>query len=330
MVGQKRPRVVVIGGGTGSFVVLSGLKQHDVELSAVVTVADSGGSTGRLRSEFGFLPVGDIRQCLAALAKDNGQNYIRDLLLYRFAKGGKGLTGHNLGNLILTALTDLTGSEPKAIETASRIFRLQGKVYPVSLDTVDLVATYEDGTQIVGEHEIDEPGHKGGKRIVALASRKPAKLYSQVEQAILAADLVVLCPGDLYTSLLPNLIIQGMSQALKKTRARLVYVMNLMTRYAQTHGLTAAGHVAQLEHYTRRRLNRILVNSTPVLPAILRLYEREKGFPVADDLGQDRRVMRQDLLDRRIVTKPKGDQLKRSLVRHDPTKVAEALIKLLQ
>lgn len=327
---ESRPKIVVIGGGTGSFVVLSGLKRHEVELGAVVTVADSGGSTGRLRSEFGFLPIGDIRQCLAALAKENGQDYIRQLLLYRFSKGGKGLTGHNLGNLLLTALTDLTGSEPKAIEVASRIFRLHGKVYPVSLDTVDLVATYEDGSQIVGEHEIDEPQGGGGKRIVRLASRKPAKLYSQVKAAILAADMVILSPGDLYTSLLPNLIIAGMPEALGKTSAKLVYVMNLMTRYSQTHGLTATGHVRELEQYSRRKLDRILVNSTPIPPPILAMYRRENGYPVADDLGSDPRVTRADLLNRQAVPKAKGDKLQRSLVRHDPEKVAQALIKLLQ
>ena len=327
---SKNPkRVVVIGGGTGSFVILSGLKNYPVELAAVVTVTDSGGSSGRLRSEFGFLPVGDIRQCLAALASENKHDYIRQLLLYRFAKG-RGLTGHNLGNLILTALTEMTGSEPKAIEVASQIFRLRGEVLPVSLNKVDLVASYEDGTQIIGEHQIDEPCHRGGKRLIKIATNKPAKIYTCVKQVLAQAEMVVLAPGDLYTSLLPNFIVKGVSEVLRQTKGSLVYIMNLMTRYAQTHGLTAADHLQEIEKYVGQRIDKILVNQTPIPSPILSLYEQEKAYPVIDDLGDDARVVRGDFLNRQLMQKPKGDQLHRALIRHHSQKVARKLISFLK
>ena len=326
---KKKPKIVVIGGGTGSFVVLSGLKRYQVELTAVVTVADSGGSTGRLRTEFGFLPVGDIRQCLAALAKENKHQYIHQLLLYRFSKG-TGLKGHNLGNLILTALTDMVGSEPKAIEIASRIFRLKGDVFPVSLSKVDLIAEYDDRSRIVGEHEIDEPKHQGGKRIVKLGFTKPAHLYPKVRQALLEADLIVFCPGDLYTSLLPNLIVNGMKNTLVRAKAPLVYITNLMTRYSQTDNYSAADHVGVVEKYAGRRLDKILINNRPIPKKILGIYKKEKGSPVRDDLGNDPRVLRKDVLNKQLVVKKKGDAVERSLIRHDSQKLAKELVKLIK
>jgi len=326
---EKKPKIVVIGGGTGSFVVLSGLKKYPVELTAVVTVADSGGSTGRLRTEFGFLPVGDIRQCLAALAKENKQQYIHQLLLYRFSKG-TGLKGHNLGNLILTALTDMVGSEPKAIEIASRIFRLKGNVFPVSLNKVDLVAEYEDGSRLVGEHKLDEPKHKGGKRIVKLGFTKPAHLYPKVREALSEADLIVFCPGDLYASLLPNLIVKGMKNTLVKANAPLIYITNLMTRYSQTDNYSAADHVREVEKYAGRKLDKILINNRPIPKKIIEFYKKEKGSPVRDDLGNDLRVLRKDVLNKKLVVKKKGDVVERSLVRHHSQKLAKELVKLIK
>lgn len=322
-------KIVVIGGGTGSFVLLAGLKKYQHDLTAIVTVSDSGGSTGRLRSEFGFLPVGDIRQCLAALASENKHDYIRRLLLYRFDKG-LGLSGHNLGNLILTALTDMSGSEPKAIEIASRIFRLQGKVIPVSLNKVDLVATYSDGIKIIGEHNIDEPKIEHDRKIIKLSTLKPAYIYSQAKEAIEKADLIVLPPGDIYTSLLPNFIVKGVKKAMQKTRAKLAYIINLMTRYSQTNGFSASDHVAVVEKYIGRKIDVILINKTPISLKVKNLYFKEKGFIVKDDLDDDKRTIKGDFLKNTLVKKPKGDKLMRSLVRHDSEKVAKALVKLLE
>jgi len=324
-----KKKIVMIGGGTGSFVVLSGLKKFSVELSAVVSVTDSGGSTGRLRTEFGFLPVGDIRQCLAALAVENGNDYIRKLLLYRFHKG-KGLKGHNLGNLILTALTDLMGSEPKAIEKASQIFRLQGKVIPVTTSNIQLGAEYEDGEVVIGEHQIDEPAFGGGKKIVRLFTKPKAEVYKGVLKILKKVDLIVLGPGDLYTSILPNLIIKGMAEAIKKSSAKVVYVVNLMTRYSQTHQYSAQDHVDKIEEKIGDNIDFVLVNNKKIPDEMQRIYQKEKGFPVKDDLNSSRyKVIRDNFLTSKKWVKPKGDRLQRSYLRHDSSKLAETIIGLI-
>ena len=324
-------RIVVIGGGTGSFVVLSGLRDYPVDLTAIVTVADSGGSTGRLRTEFGFLPVGDMRQCLAALAQENGSNYIRKLLLYRFNKG-RGLKGHNLGNLILTALTDLSASEPRAVEIAARIFRLKGKILPITTSNVQLKAVYENGKTMIGEHEIDEPKHQGGLKIIKLSTKPKAKIYDQARKAIIQADLIILGPGDLYTSILPNLVIQGVIKAFLQTKAKTVYVVNLMTRYSQTHQFTTKDHIDEIEKYLNKRLNFVLQNNKKIPEKILKLYKKEKGFPVKNDLKEKThfKLIKRDFLAPAVMIKPKGDVLKRSYLRHDSKKLAKAITSLLK
>lgn len=329
MIKKTKAKIVVIGGGTGSFVVLAGLRKYPTDLTAIVTVADSGGSTGRLRTEFGFLPVGDMRQCLAALALDD--DYIRKILLYRFAKG-RGLKGHNLGNLILTALTDLTSSEPKAVETAARIFRLQGKILPITTSNIQLVATYEDGKVVVGEHKIDEPKHKEEKRIIKLSTKPKSAIYSQAKKAIEQADLIVLGPGDLYTSILPNLVISGVKKAFSLTKAKIIYVVNLMTRFSQTPGFTAKDHVREIEKYLGRKLDFVLLNKGEIPKEILKLYQKEKGFPVKDDLKTKThfKLIKKNLLAPKVVIKPKGDVLKRSYLRHDSKKLAKTITSLLK
>jgi len=326
---KKKKNIVVIGGGTGSSVVLSGLRKYPVDLTGIVSVTDSGGSTGRLRTEFGFLPVGDMRQCLAALASENGDSYIKKLLLYRFNKG-KGLKGHNLGNLILTALTDLSSSEPKAVEMAARIFRLHGKILPITTNNVQLVAVYEDGTTVVGEHEIDEP-KKGGKKIIKLTTKPKANIYNQAKEAIEKADLIVIGPGDLYTSILSNLIIRGVKRAFIKTNAKIIYIVNLMTRYSQTHKLTVKDHIKKIERCLGRQLDFVLLNKGNIPDKILKLYEKEKGFPVKDDLKRKNhfQVIKKDFLAPKMIIKPKGDVLQRSYLRHSPEKLAKTIIFLL-
>ena len=198
---MKKQNVVVIGGGTGTHTVLRGLKQYQKQLnvSAVVTMADSGGSTGRLRDEFGYLPVGDVRMALVALASDvdEQEELLRKLFLYRFDKGD-GLSGHNFGNLLLVALTDILGSEEAAIRAAARVLRVRGTVVPVTTEKVDLVATYDDGTQVIGEHNIDEPTTKRAQyKITELSITPQASISEAAESTILDADLIVLGPGDL-------------------------------------------------------------------------------------------------------------------------------------
>lgn len=327
----SQARIVVLGGGTGTYVALSGLKEFTEHLTAVVTVSDSGGSSGRLRDQFGFLPVGDLRQALAALAPNNGEAWIRNLLLYRFDRG-EGLNGHNLGNLVLAALTDLAGSEARAVEIAAQIFRLSGRVLPVSLDNVQLVATYEDGSWVVGEHEIDEPSPKDSqKQIVNLELRPRARIYKEAEKAIRQADLILIGPGDLYTSLLPNLLVEGLREALAQRRGQLVFAVNLMTRSGQTRGYTASTHLEKLSSLMEAYPDVVLINSAPIPKQILQAYAKQGEFPVEDDLedGSKMRLVRRDFLAGEAYVKARGDFLKRSFLRHHPQKLAKALVDLL-
>ena len=329
---KKRPKIVVLGGGTGSFTVLSGLRNYPVDLSAIISMADSGGSNRVLRDEFGILPTSDIRQCLVALADDAGDRKIlRELFTYRFHRG-TGIAGMTFGNLFMAALTDIYDSQKKAIEETCKMLHIEGEILPITLDDVQLVARYENGHQVVGEHWIDEPRHDGRLRIVEIETIPRAKSFRKAIQAIMEADLVVLGPGDLYTSIVCNLIVKGIPQALKRTAAKVVYVMNLMARYGQSYKFTTHDHVAVLEKYLGKGvLDYVLVNKGKFSRAILRRYKEEKAFPVKDDLGNPKKykVIRRDFLSSKIAKKAKGDKLRRSMIRHDPKKLARAIMKLL-
>lgn len=327
---MKNFRITTIGGGTGTFVVLRGLKKYPVKLTAVVTVADSGGSTGRLRSEFGFLPVGDLRQSLAALANDE-EEILTKLLAYRFDRG-RGLAGHNLGNLILTALRDLYGAEARALEKAAKVFRISGRVLPVSLSQADLGVIYEDRTKVVGEHQIDQPQHGGGKKIIKVFLKRKVKAYSKALRAIEEADLLVLGPGDLYTSTLPCLLVEGVRRAVRRTKAKLAYVVNLINRYSQTHQFKASDYLKEIEKHTGRAVDVALVNTSRMPEKIWLAYSAERATLVEDDLGEGRKglvVVRGDFAHRRLVGKIAGDEVLRSFWRHDEDKLARALIKIL-
>lgn len=328
-------KIVVIGGGTGSAVALSGLKNcKGIELSAVVVVSDNGGSTGRLRDEFGFLPVGDLRQCIAALATGENEKEIRQLLLYRFDKDSS-LQGHNLGNLILTSLESLTGSAGKAVEIASKIFRVGGTVLPISEDNFNLVIDYEDGTNVVGEKNLDDIT-LGGKKIKSISSDSEAKIYDKAYQAIVAADLIVFGPGDLYGSLLPNTLVHGFTEALaanKKRGGKFAYVGNLMTHFSQTNNMTAGDHLLEIEKYCQRKPDFILLNNSPIPKEILRAYEKSNDFPIIDDLeksSKGTKVIRKDLLSNYVAKIEKNDTLQRSLIRHQKQKLADNLVRLIQ
>ena len=324
-------KVVVIGGGTGTFVVLSALKEiPSIDLSAIIAVTDSGGSTRRLRDEFGFLPVGDIRQALAAIAVENGRKWIQDLLLYRFSKGS-GLEGHNLGNLILTALQDMTGSTAKAVEIASRIFRLKGHIYPVTTENVQLTVEFDGGKVVVGEHQLDDP-KLGGKHIKLAWTQPPATIYRKAAQAIEEADMVVVGPGDLYGSLIANLCIDGMKQALTKNHGEYVYILNLMTHYSQTHGMTLSQHISEIVKYGGRRPDVVLVNTRQLPEVVLAAYKKNHEFPVIDDQeeAETMEIIRRPLASRKIVKLRPGDDVPRSLVRHDEMELKKVFKKLLK
>jgi uncharacterized cofD-like protein len=328
---NKTKRIVCIGGGTGTFVALKGLKDYSVHLSAIVTMSDSGGSNKRIRDEFGLLPTSDIRQCLVALSDENGgSGVMRQLFMYRFEKG-MGISGMTFGNLFMAALTDILGSQKEALRQTGRVLRIKGTVIPVSFTSTNLVATYEDGHELTEEHLIDEPPHNGKLKITEVSLQPKAEVNPDAVNAILKADLIVLGPGDLYTSLVPNLLVQGIPEALAKTKAKVVYVVNLMTKYGQTYDFTAKDHIAALEKYIGDSVDVVLVNTAPIPDSALSHYAKYNELPVVDDLPKKAyyKTKRAELAGSVMVQKTKSDALVRSLIRHDSEKLGAALMELV-
>jgi len=323
-------KIVCIGGGTGTSVALSGFKKYSVDLSAIVSMADDGGANRVIRDEFGLLPTSDIRQCFVALAENtsDSEQSLRKLFTYRFHKG-HGFGGMTFGNLFMAALTDIFGSQTEAIKKTSEILKIKGRILPITLTDSKLVAIYMNGEKIVGEHLIDEPKHDGKLKIVKLYLEPPSKAYPEAVKAILDADIVVLGPGDLYTSLISGLVVRGISEALNTTKAKVIYVLNLMTRYGQTSGFTAKNHIEVLEEYIGKNcLDYVLINSGSIPQGALKKYEEANEFKVDDDLGGDYfKIIRSDILSRREIKKIPGDSLKRSFIRHDSDKLAKAIME---
>jgi uncharacterized cofD-like protein len=291
-------KVVAIGGGTGLSTVLRGLKHHVVEpgrpaqyrpeitrLTAIVTVTDEGGSSGRLRRDFRMLPPGDIRNCLVALAED--EQLLTQLFNYRFSSG-HGLRGHNLGNLFLTALTNLTHDFAKAVRLSSEVLAIRGEIFPTTLSDVHLKATRTDGKVIRGERSITRT-RVPIKSLQIVPSR--CRPLPETLAAIHEADLITFGPGSLYTSLIPNLLVQGIAAEIARSRAVKVLVCNLMTQPGESRGYTAADHVRALhEHAGRKIFDYIVMNTEPLSPALLIRYAAERAEPVELDLDAVRKL----------------------------------------
>jgi uncharacterized cofD-like protein len=326
--------IVVIGGGTGTYTVLTGIKNiSDINITAIVSSADSGGSTGILRDEFGFLPVGDFRQCLVALAgESDGGNTLRELFQYRFQKGGSGLEGHNFGNLFITALTDILGNEKEAYQKVSKILNVKGKVFPVTFDRVQLLAEYEDQTIGYGESMIDSPpeDHDGAMRITRLWVQPKANTYERSKQAILDADLIIFGPGDLYTSVLANVVIDGCADYISQSNAKILFITNLVSKWGQTHNFKTSDYVSEIEKYIKRKVDYVLINKSKPFPKeVVKIYESVNDFPVEDDMQNDKRVIHKDLLSEVQINQVKSDIVRRSFLRHDSHKIAEVVQNII-
>lgn len=325
----KQPSIVVIGGGTGTFAVLNGLKAYPVDLTAIVTMMDSGGSSGKLRDELGVLPPGDVRQCLVALATSS--LLMRELFSYRFDEGD--LKGHTFGNLFVSALEKTTGSMEKAIEEIGKILRIQGQVVPVTYDKTELCVQLADGKTIVGETHIDEVEKKVKRpKITKAFLSDKVKVNPKAVTAITNADLVLIGPGDLYTSLVPNLLVTGMTDALAQTKAKKIFVLNLMTKYGQTTNYTAQDHIKDLEQYLGEKIiDAILINKTRPKESTKAWYEGFGEEPVIDDLRKTSyELIRKDLIRDVFIQKENTDTLKRSIIRHDSEKLAKVILSLLK
>lgn len=319
---NKIPKVVVIGGGTGTFTVLTGLKEHPVELTAIVSMMDDGGSSGRLMDEFGILPPGDARRCLLALASEDLDSlFLRQLFEYRFNQG-IGLSGHSFGNLFLTALSDILKSEEKAIEIAGKMLKISGRVLPVTTDNVKLCARLEDGTIIKGETNIDIRRVRPDLSILDIFLDREAKIYNKAKEAIEKADLIILGPGDLYTSILPNFLVSGVNKTIFASKAKLFYIVNLMTKYGETDGFAASDFIKEVKKYlgqAARKLTAVFVSKESRLSKkLLEKYKQEKAFPVKVDLRSC-----QKLVPKVVVGSFSSEK---TLFRHNPKKLAKAIL----
>ena len=319
---MKKKNIVVVGGGTGNRTTLTGLKNQNCNLSAVVAMTDSGGSSGRLRDELGQLPHGDIRQCLIALSDDSKGHLMSRLFEYRFISGN-GLSGHNFGNLILTALTEVTGNTITAIDAAADLLGVRGQVLPVTLTRSDLVARLDDGTELAGESVIDLRRENLKNGIDYIRLEPPAYAHPPVLEAIDQADAIILGPGDIYTSVLPNLLVQDVAEAILSSRAIKIHVCNLMTKPGESDQFKASDFAKLLMAYlgTADPLDYLILNKSPYPERLLQRYASDGQYPVELDVDDCLRVSKN------IVEWPllaAGVYL-----RHEPASLGEAIMSVI-
>ena len=314
---ERCPKITAIGGGTGLSTMLRGLKKYTKNLTAVVTVADDGGGSGVLRRDIGMPPPGDIRHCMESLA--NVEPIMERLLTYRFQEGS--LAGQSFGNLILAALNGVTGSFEEAVAQMSQVLAITGRILPVTSADVQLEAVFENGARVVGESKISSFKKEQDCRIahVALLPERPAALPAAL-QAIREADLILMGPGSLYTSVIPNLLVEGVVEAICRSEALKIYVCNIMTQEGETEGYTAADHVdALLSHGAPGLVDLCLANSAPVRPGLVEKYREEDAAPILVDRERIRAMGLE--LEEYPVASEGGDY-----ARHDPDRLAAAVL----
>ncbi|MEE9500119.1 MAG: YvcK family protein [Candidatus Omnitrophota bacterium] len=313
---EKGPRIVTIGGGTGLSTLLHGLKEYTSNITAIVTVADDGGSSGRLREEFDVLPPGDIRNCLVALA--DTEPLMEKLFQFRFADG-KDLKGHNFGNLFITAMSKVTGDFEQAIKASSKVLAIRGSVVPATLTRVVLKALHKDGTETVGESKIPEKKSPIEKMYIKPSDSRPT---IEALEAIKKSHAIILGPGSLYTSIMPNLLIGGMYDAIKQSRAIKIYICNVMTQLGETGSYKVSDHIkAIIAHTGEGVMNYCIVNTGKVPPKLLERYKEENAYPVIVDEEEIRKsgceIVKANVIDTK------------DFVRHDSHKLAKIIIDLL-
>ncbi len=315
---ERGPKIVALGGGHGLSNLLLALKEYTSNITAIVTVADSGGSSGRLREEFNIVAPGDIRNCLVALA--DAPALMGELFQFRFSEKSQ-LKGHNFGNLFLTAMFQLTGGDfEKAVKESSKVLAIRGKVIPATVSNVHLVAEYDDGTHMIGEAKIPKANAHIRKLYLEPKDSKPT---AEALESIAAAEIIILGPGSLYTSVIPNLIINGMADAVAKSSAFKIYVCNVMTQRGESDGYTASDHLkAILDHTNEKVVDACLINNAIAPKEMLGRYEAEQSYPVKADRDKIKamgyRVVEEDLLS------------VKDYVRHDSPKLTAALIRLIE
>ncbi len=320
---KEGSKIVVLGGGTGLFTILRGLKKYTNNITAVVTMSDMGSrkttSTGRLRTDLGMLPPGDVRQCLIALS--DSPPLVSKLFQYRFSKA-QGLEGHSFGNLFLTALTKVTGSFEKAVDETGNILSIRGRVLPVTFDQIHLCAKLQNGKTIKREHNVEEHKIKYKSEIAKLYIEPDAKANKEVLKAIKEADAVVLGPGSLYTSILPNLLVDGMNDAIKNSKAKKIYICNVMTQPGETDGYKVSDHIEKIIKYLGLGvLDFVLINNKKA---------PEKEYWEYRKKGSDRVRIDDEEMEKYNIKIIKRDlMISTNLLRHDPDKLARAVMKRL-
>ncbi len=316
--------IVTIGGGTGQFTLLSGFKRFPVHLSAIVSMADDGGSTGMLRDELGVLPPGDIRQCLVALS--DSELVMRELFNYRFDKGK--LQGHNFGNIFLSALEKITGSFEEAVRVSGMVLSTRGEVIPVTTDNISLVYGTDDVVR--GENAINESRITDGS---ALRLEPAAYANPKAVAAVEKADCIVIGPGNIYCSILPNLLARGMSEAISRSRATVVYNCNLMTKAGHTDGFSVNDFVREVErHIGSGRVDFVTYNSAAPDRELLDRYAAEGEYPVSLPASTEARIsgarqLAAPLISSRFYCQKSGDPIRRTLIRHDPDALATLIVQ---
>lgn len=326
---MKNKKIATIGGGTGSFTLLSGLKKYPLELSAIVTMADDGGSTGILRDELGVLPPGDIRQCLVALS--NSTETLRRLMNYRFTQGG--LKGHNFGNLLLSALEKINGSFSKGVEEAARLLDIKGQVIPVSEGNMRLHIILKNGKELIGESNLDHSLEIRKFGIERIYLKPKVSAHKKAVEAIKKADFIVIGPGDHFGSIIPNILIEKIAQAIRVTKAKVIYVCNLTNKKGQTDNWSLEDYVSEIESFIGKgRIDYVTFNSRKIPEGLIKKYVKQEGKGALVSLGEKKSkysftLICADVVSDKLIRAISGDKntSSRSFIRHDSDMLAMVL-----